>query len=98
MILDFIKTGGPYGDATDDYEVRIKPGTTVQEFFNDVLAERHEWGDIKIGNCLGPKVMEFHFGNCDDIDEEFLGQNADVPIKRVHANGGWGYMSYYIEI
>lgn len=98
MILDYIITGGPYGDATSSYEVRIKPGTTVQDFFNDVLADRREWGCVKIDAYPSRKVMEFRFGNCDDIDEEFLGQNADVPVKRVRANGGWGCMSYYIEI
>lgn len=52
MDITFIHTGGPYGDATSNYEVRIPEDTTVAEFIKYIVrvysVEHGEWGEFRV--------------------------------------------------
>jgi len=92
-MLDFTKCGGPYGDATSDYSVRILSGMTVMEFgryVNDA-----EYGDIFVND---KKLAEYHRGKVEIIDHDLFDEVAYKPIKKAFANGGWGIMDYYISV
>ena len=47
--MKMICTGGPYGDASSSYVVKLDKEYTVQEFVKMVLDEKPgEWGNFEI--------------------------------------------------
>ena len=93
-------TGGPYGDCCCSYAVELRGEWTVQEFVKAVL-ERNpcEWGFFYIQRA-GQKwyeaqvKIEYQYGNLKSTVPEKI---ARKKIKRVHSNGGWSLMDYWIE-
>ena len=79
-------TGGPYGDCCCSYAVELRGEWTVQELVKAVL-ERNpcEWGFFYIQRA-GQKLKS-------TVPEKI----ARKKIKRVHSNGGWSLMDYWIE-
>lgn len=93
-------TGGPYGDCCCSYAVELHGEWTVQEFVKVVL-ERNpcELGFFYIQRA-GQKwyeaqvKIEYQYGNMKSTVQKKI---ARKKIKRVHSNGGWSLMDYWIE-
>lgn len=69
--MKMICTGGPYGDASSSYVVKLDKEYTVQEFVKMVLDEKPgEWGNFEI-------TTDFHYTytNRKDICEYKRGKN-----------------------
>lgn len=113
MKIEFKHIGGPFGDATSNYQVVIPEGTTVREFIKyivtDYSVKHDEWGDFSVGRintypkCLlhynrGSAFFELPWCNEDEC-KPILAEIADEKIVRVTANGGWSNMGYtlYLE-
>ena len=102
MERDFklVCTGGPYGDCCCSYAVELCGEWTVQEFVKAVL-ERNpcELGFFYIQRA-GQKwyeaqvKIEYQYGNMKSTVPKKI---ARKKIKRVHSNGGWSLMDYWIE-
>lgn len=108
--LKFVQTGGPYGDETSSYDVKVqKEGFKVKDLCEYVLGkdkEYKEWGEIYIMGKGRPYEfltkdvdtpiykLEYKWG-------EILSDNIPDEIKEktfteCKANGGWSLMSYRI--
>ena len=55
-LLDFKLSGGPYGDCTSRYDVKVnKDGTTVTDIINYALSKKEEWGYVCIDSFFSDK-------------------------------------------
>lgn len=102
-MLNFRKTGGPYGDATSRYAVELNRELTVEEFISEIL-KRNEWGQVRVlnseirGTCpFGALVVEYRG---DQIIGRGIGyrQYLDQKVRSVRASGGWSAMDYTIDL
>lgn len=108
MKIEFGKTGGPYGDATCNYEVDIPENTTVREFIKYIVeeysVEHGEWGDIRVITPkdshfgVGAHIIDYKRGEVESSDVTYFKRYADRVIRKVRANGGWSSMSYYLYL
>ena len=101
--MKMICTGGPYGDASSSYAVKLDKEYTVQEFVKMVLDEKPgEWGNFEI-------TTDFHYTytNRKDICEYKRGKiiadfREEKPktmvVSEVIAHGGWTNMNYFIKV
>lgn len=90
--------GGPYGDATSNYEIIFEREYTVREFVEEILKNQNEWGYFSIvtkAHPFGIEKSEFRYGK---LVSKFSEETLHRKIKSVHANGGWSSMSYYITL
>ena len=91
-----VKTGGPFGDSTYNYNVVTDKLYTVKEFINEILMNKKEWGYVRIGkNFAGKKVCEYRHGSIVFLDESV---DMGKTIKSGWANGGWSAMDYFLEV
>lgn len=85
--MKMICTGGPYGDASSSYVVKLDKEYTVQEFVKMVLDEKPgEWGNFEI-------TTDFHYTytNQKDICEYKRGKIiADFREEKNKNNGSIG--------
>lgn len=85
--MKMICTGGPYGDASSSYVVKLDKEYTVQEFVKMVLDEKPgEWGNFEI-------TTDFHYTytNRKDICEYKRGKIiADFREEKNKNNGSIG--------
>lgn len=96
--INFIHKGGPYGDETSWYEVKVPENTTFIDFVKGILLHRpKEWGAFKETNLFGPTIVEYSYGEYKIVDEEKYKEVQLKTIKKITANGGWSLMDYYIE-
>lgn len=99
MKIDFKTTGGPYGDATSNYEIIFPKGTTVREFVkyivDDYSVKHGEWGDIHLGSVLGEKLISYSRGKLTGVGLNF-DKYIDRKITKIRANGGWSCMYYFL--
>lgn len=96
-LLEFKCTGGPYGDETSSYDVKVnKKFVTVNDIINYVLDKKYEWGYICINSHGLTEDFEYRYGTIikDNIPEEIKSSN----INSITASGGWSRMDYYIKI
>lgn len=96
-LLEFIRTGGPYGDCTSKYDIKInKEKPIIRDIINYVLNEKQEWGYIIINDNRLTDDFEYKYGVIvkDNIPEEI----KDTNIESITAIGGWSRMDYYIKI
>ena len=96
-LLEFIHTGGPYGDETSTYNVKInKEKPIIRDIINYVLNETREWGYIVINDNMPNYDFEYRYGFIvkDNIPEEI----KNTEIESITASGGWSRMDYYIKI
>ena len=111
MKIEFIQTGGPYGDATSSYDVIIPEGTMVDDFVTYIAYNysftNNEWGGIylsyndKPGFVNRVPLINYNKGSARCIP----GCNADILnrlsrkiITKVEAHGGWSRMDYVIYV
>ena len=108
--VEFVHTGGPYGDCTDNYDVKVPIGATVREFISHIVDERSvkvgEWGDITVYPFVADRRLRldsavysctFNRGESKSLDR-LTPDIADRKIKEVRANGGWSSMGYSVYI
>ena len=100
-------------DATCDYDLRIRPDTTLSEFVNSILSDITEWGCITVrkGGCLslglgGRLVMDIWYRNGGIEDISTFGPSSvtytDISSRHIYeeckANGGWTRMDYTVTL
>ena len=111
MDVYFKKTGGPFGDATCNYEVTVPEGTTVGDFVRyiayDYSVKKGERGNIILFFNDRPEFV--HRVPLVEYKRGFMcytpGCNADIfksvrdkVITKVRANGGWSCMGYDLYV
>jgi hypothetical protein len=112
MDIKFKQTGGPYGDATSNYDVIVPGGTTVREFIRyirDEYSVKHgEWGTFAYNHPFD-KFLSYNrgslffeedpYGTPKEKCQPILDEIIDKKIIKIKANGGWSAMSYtlYLE-
>lgn len=100
--FDMICTGGPYGDCTCAYRLKLKREYTIKEFTEEIVKKKPgEWGTIYHCKDL-KKVHGTQLDTCDyshgEITNHFsLIATGKQKIKEVIAHGGWTAMDYYIK-
>lgn len=97
-MFELIRIGGPYSDCTSSYDVKFDKPYTVEEFINEVISDKREWGHIGIyspDSVFGYPRCEYRYGEIleSSFDEEFL----QLEINNVRASGGWSCMDYVIN-
>lgn len=93
--LRFTCTSGPHGDATSNYSISFPEGMTVEEFAMAVIRENtNEWGYISIG--WNNKVVQYDRGGARAVGR--FEEVRDRVVTKATANGGWGLMSYDLEL
>lgn len=112
MNITFKQTGGPYGDATSNYDVIVPTGTTVREFLiyiRDVYSVEHrEWGTFAYNHSFNKFCSynrgslffeESEYGTPKETCQPILDEIIDKKIVKIKANGGWSCMCYtlYLE-
>lgn len=96
--LNFECTGGPYGDATSNYNITFPKGMTVSQFIAAALKEDNKWGEFKLDNCFGQVLAEYNGGEIYSHCIDFVTKWRDKTIIEAKANGGWGNMDYYLVL
>jgi hypothetical protein len=101
MNIKFVHAGGPYGDATSNYDVLIPEGATVREFLLYIVktysSEQGEWGSIHLADDDYTHLVDYNRGKFTGAGDNFY-EYLDCKITKVSANGGWSNMSYRIHI
>ena len=88
------------GDETAGYEVTLDKRYTVEEFINEVVSKKQDWGYIGIKQegvptIFGSPKCEYKWGKLlSSLPNEYL--NKEISI--VSASGGWSRMDYLITI
>lgn len=110
--IKFENTGGPYCDATCNYNVIVPSGTTVREFIlyiRDEYSVKHgEWGDFSCATRRLGKFLSYNRGRLFFEESEYgtpkekcqpiLDEIIDKKIAKIKANGGWSAMSYTLYL
>lgn len=102
MKFKMICTGGPFGDCTCNYDVKLEGKCTVREFVKSVLKEKPgEWGSFEMVEDLKRPFLtqidacKYKYG---EITERFeKRENEGLEVGEIKANGGWTEMTYYIK-
>ena len=92
--FNWIHTGGPFGDATDNYIIEFDKPLKVSEFIEYVRSQK-EWAHFYFDNVY-PWECELHRDGRDikPCPEKYL----DREIESIDANGGWGNYGYDIKL
>lgn len=98
-MFTFIRTGGPYGDCTCDYDIKLDKEYTVAEFVKTVLENKpDEWGYIGIWRSktiFGDPTCRYDYGKLrSTLPDDIL----DKKIRSVDASGGWTRMDYLLVL
>ena len=87
-----------FGDSTANYEIELLCDITVQEFIEEVLKDKREWGRIGIYNgCWyeGKPQCEYKYGKLlSNLPEEYLSKR----VASATSNGGWTNMDYLLKV
>ena len=94
--FEFVKTGGPYGDESCTYDIKLLRNITLKEFVNIVVSDTKEWGYICLGSFLSKKRIEYRWGEI--LSNTLPSESLNKEIESVTSNGGWSRMDYYIKL
>ena len=94
---DFTRVSDPYGDATSDYKIGVKDGTTVRDLCREIL-KSNDHGSVHIGSFGGPRIMTYNRGTFDIPDQAVFDSYADMIVRDSYSNGDWGLMDYVIQV
>ena len=94
-LLNFKISGGPYGDDTCSYDVKVnKNGATVTDIINYALSRKQDWGYVCIGSFFSDKRLEYRHGTV--ISDNISSEDKNKVVKTISASGGWSRMDYII--
>lgn len=90
----WVHTGGPFGDATDNYVIEFDKPLKVSEFIEYVRSQK-EWAHFYFDNVY-PWECEIHKDGSDikPCPEKYLGRE----IESIHVNCGWENYGYDISL
>ena len=109
-MIDFIQIGGPYGDGTSMYNVKLNKDFTVKEFIDYILKKYPEnWGYISIADkdivlsnqCVGWDRLSHITRNYINGNITLKNPNSSTLSKKVmavKASGGRSRMDYIIGV
>ena len=99
MGIELVKTSSPYGDSTCMYDVIFKSEMTLQEFVNEVLDNKSEWGIITVKDTNFTTIIriKYKYGVIENNEEIHL-KMEDYHILSATANGGWSLMDYRVVL
>lgn len=100
--MNFKCTGGPYGDCTAAYAVKLNRECTFRELI-DLILTRNEWGYIGKDyprEVFGHPRFEYSHDHIKDGSERghFTEEDYNRIVKVVKAHGGWSRMDYLITL
>lgn len=85
-------------DCTAPYDVILNGEYTVEQFINDVLLNKREWGKIGIYNGQGiftDPNCEYKYGTLvSRLPNEYL----KLRVVSATAHGGWSLMDYILTV
>ena len=99
-MIGFAQTGERHNDGTASYKIVLDREYNVQEFINEVLKNKKEWGyiGIKSDNFLkffGEPFCEYRYGKLlNALPNHILSKS----IKSVNAHSGRSRMDYILEL
>lgn len=100
-MFSLIQTTPVGGDCTSGYRVNLDKEYTLQEFIDDVLTIKGEWGGIRIvkRDCdrYSYPVIRYRYGkitNEPNLPKMIYG----YKVKSVFACGGWSNMDYVVML
>lgn len=102
-MVEFRKTGGPFGDATSNYEV-LTDAKTVGEFIGNLLDRKYKDSCAKFVLRTPDGSFDNELCMCYAQDGEIVRRASkydsltSLKVIGVKANGGWGSMLYDITI
>lgn len=100
ITIKFLRTGGPFGDETCNYDV-ITNAETLEEFVTAILGKDNyqticlragkgiSSGDVCMAYATGGKITR-KASNYDSL--------LTMRLKSVKVNGGWGNMTYDVWV
>ncbi len=94
MSIEWVCTGGPFGDCTSHYVGRLRNKVTIKDFIEHEL-NSHEWGILQIN---GKIVCKYDHGILFDADSNLLQHYLSTEIKSIESSGGWSLMDYVITV
>lgn len=94
------------GDATCWFKAEGLPDAlNLDDAIKLILAmtQKDEWGHITVEyegaeGFLGDTVVEYRYGEVKKWDDGLFNALNNRMVDKIHANGGWGMMSYYIKL
>ena len=92
--IEWICTGGPYGDETSGYKGRINKEITIEDFIKNEI-NKEEWGTVYIN---GNSIFDYSRQGYSEIRKDLLDKYKTFKIKKVTAHGGWSRMDYYLFV
>lgn len=91
-MIDYILTGGPYGDATSSYDISIKGNKTMREVLNSIIKDTKIYGYVTIA---GERYAYNDYKSAEDLcPDQFL----DKVVIGGEASGGWGRMDFVFKL
>ena len=92
--FNWIHTGGPFGDATENYTIEFDKPLKVSEFIEYVRSQK-EWAHFMFDDVY-PYECEIHKDGSDikPCPEKYL----DREIESIDVNGGWGNYGYKVKL
>lgn len=100
-MFSLTQIGPTSSDCTARYLVTLYGDYTLQEFINEVLSNKGEWGTISIAKrgCLWYNYPSFSYRYGEIRSRPTLPEEVySYKIKDVRANGGWSNMDYTIQL
>ena len=101
-------------DATCDYDLRIRPDTTLSEFVNSILSDTTEWGCITVRQGGFPNLgidgwlvidIWYRYGVIERMRTSYGISSVtfdDISSRHIYdeckANGGWTRMDYTVTL
>lgn len=112
IIISEICTG-ECSDATFNYDLQLKPDTTLSEFVDGIISDTTEWGCITVRKGGRPSlgiegrlVMDIWYGYGAIENVSTFGPSSitfdDISSRHIfdkcYANGGWTRMDYTVTL
>ena len=94
-----IRYGQSHSDATYDYFVTINHPMTLEEFIDEWIQDKREWGYFFVLNgksFLEAEKCEYRYGEI--IGEPFPNDILEKEIKSVRGNGGWSRSDFFFDL
>lgn len=88
------------GDATYWLQAEeIPDGFTVEDAIKWVVSLcRNEYGSIYVEKASRYEIASYKHCKITSEDSDVIAQLQGREVETIEANGGWGYMNYYITL
>lgn len=98
--VEFIHTGGPFGDCTDNYDV-VTDATTLGELITALLGkDNFQKFCLRAEDGIGPNDVCLAYARYGVITRKSSNYDSllSMKLKKAIVNGGYGNMTYDIWV